>query len=88
MFSEKSAVKNIPDFITEEASVFFTALSCDVIRFLSVCCYHEDGKFDITDFIRIAKDYSKETEYSEKNMSVLLDEAYNNNYFCYEENKK
>lgn len=63
------------------SAVFFTALSCEVIRFLSVCCYHEDGKFDITDFIRIAKDYSKETEYSEKNMSVLLDEAYNNNYF-------
>ncbi len=58
------------------SSVFFTAVSVGVIRFLAQCHWYENGHLTEQEFIVIAKDYSKETEYSDDNLNAVFDEAY------------
>ena len=59
--------------------VFLTAASVTVIRYLCECFYLENNALTEKDVIRIAKEYSKETEYSDDNVNAVLDFAYNYN---------
>ncbi|MBP1567314.1 MAG: hypothetical protein J6U36_01590, partial [Oscillospiraceae bacterium] len=57
--------------------VFLMAAGVSVIRYLCECIYLENGTLTETDVIRISKEYSKETEYSDDNVNAVLDLAYN-----------
>ena len=57
--------------------VFFMAAGVSVIRYLCECIYLENGTLTENDVIRISKEYSKETEYSDDNVNAVLDLAYN-----------
>ena len=57
--------------------VFLMAASIIVIRYLCECSYLENNALTEKDVIKIAKEYSKETEYSDDNVNAVLDYAYN-----------
>jgi len=59
------------------SAVYLAAVSTEVIGYLCRCCFIQNGTVTEKDVITIAKDYSKETEYSESNLNALLDFAYN-----------
>ncbi len=59
--------------------VFLMSASVTVIRYLCECFYLENNALSEKDVIRIAKEYSKETEYSDDNVNAVLDFAYNYN---------
>ncbi len=56
--------------------VFLMAASVIMIRYLCECFYLENETLTVKDVIRIAKEYSKETEYSDDNVNAVLDLAY------------
>ncbi|MBE6852578.1 MAG: hypothetical protein E7505_03795 [Ruminococcus sp.] len=61
--------------------VFLMWVSCTVIDYLAGCIYAEKGSISSDDFLMVAKDYSKETEYCEENIERILDEAYNSDWW-------
>ena len=56
--------------------IYFMAAGTVLIKYLCECHFYENGYITEQDIIRIAKDFSKETEYSENNLNAVLDKAY------------
>ena len=52
------------------------AISIAVIKFLFFCKWIENGTLTFNDCVEIAKNYSKEIEYSDDNLSALVDAYY------------
>lgn len=63
------------------SAVFFMAAGISAVDYLAACRYVSEGSISEKDFILTAKDYSKENEYSDDNLSAMLDEAYSEGYF-------
>ena len=63
------------------SKVFFMAAGCVFIEFLAKCCYIEKGTTHLEDYVFIAKEFSKEIEYSEYNLEKVMDAAYEEGYF-------
>lgn len=58
------------------SSVYLMSVSIAVIRYLCQCSFVLNGTITENDIITISKEYSKETEYSDSNLSAVLDSAY------------
>lgn len=57
------------------------AISISVIKFLFFCKWLENGILTFEDCVEIAKNYSKEIEYSDDNLSSLVDAYYEHESF-------
>ncbi|MBO5348780.1 MAG: flagellin lysine-N-methylase [Clostridia bacterium] len=60
------------------------AVSIAVIKFLFFCKWLENATLTFNDCVKIAKDYSKEIEYSDDNLSALVDAYYELDSFSVE----
>lgn len=56
--------------------VKLSAISTAVLAFMFLCKKMESGRADLNTCAVLAKNYSKETEYSEENLNELLDKTY------------
>ncbi len=52
------------------------AVSVAIIGYMYLCKWLENGTLTHNDCVRLAKNYSKEIEYSEENLEAVLDSAY------------
>ena len=61
--------------------VKLAAVSTWLVGYLWRCRLHENGRLDFEDMAQIAKNYSKEVEYSEENLDALADAFYDEECF-------
>ncbi len=68
-----------PDIREATLRVEFTALCYHLIKALGTALYNKNGKFTTEEQIDLCRMFSSEIEYSDENISLILDELYNHN---------